>query len=291
MKRGVGEQVGHTTIVVVLFFASILTIYPFWHVLMYSLSDSAKAMEGGIFLWPKGFGLGQYKILLGARNAFVSLRNSLLRVCIGVPFNLIMTSSLAYALSRRDLVGRNAMNTMIFLTMLFSGGLIPSFLLMRTLGLYDNPLIYILPGAISAYNMFVMKTYFLSLPEDLEASALIEGAGPLRILLHIVLPVSIPVIAAIGMFSGVSHWNSWFDGMIYVNNQEYMLFQVFLRSMMLDSSYQALAGSGGLLDVGALTEESVKMAAITLSLVPVVIAYPFVHKYYIKGLMIGSIKG
>ena len=117
MKRGVGEQVGHTTIVVVLFFASILTIYPFWHVLMYSLSDSAKAMEGGIFLWPKGFGLGQYKILLDARNAFVSLRNSLLRVCIGVPFNLIMTSSLAYALSRRDLVGRNAMNTMIFLTM------------------------------------------------------------------------------------------------------------------------------------------------------------------------------
>lgn len=291
MKRSKGEQIGHGLIAGFMLLMAISTIFPFWHVFMYAISDSHQAIGGGIFLWPRGIGLTQFRLLLGSENLFTSLRNSVLRVLIGVPFNLMMTAMLAYPLSRSELIGRGFLNKFVYMTMLFSGGLIPSFLLCKSLGLYDNPLVYFLPGAISAYNMFVVKSYFVSLPKELEESAQIEGAGVLYTLVKVILPVSVPVLAAIGMFSGVGHWNSWFDGMIYINSSKYQLFQVQLRSMMLDSAYQAVSGSKNFSDVGALTEESVKMAAIVLSVLPVLIAYPFVQKYYIKGLMIGSVKG
>ena len=291
MKRSKGEQIGHGLIAGFMLLMAISTIFPFWHVFMYAISDSHQAIGGGIFLWPRGIGFTQFRLLLGSENLFTSLRNSVLRVLIGVPFNLMMTAMLAYPLSRPELIGRGFLNKFVYMTMLFSGGLIPSFLLCKSLGLYDNPLVYFLPGAISAYNMFVVKSYFVSLPKELEESAQIEGAGVLYTLVKIILPISVPVLAAIGMFSGVGLWNSWFDGMIYINSSKYQLFLVQLRSMMLDSAYQAVSGSKNFSDVGALTEESVKMAAIVLSVLPVLIAYPFVQKYYIKGLMIGSVKG
>ena len=235
--------------------------------------------------------IDQYKVLMRTGNMFRSFMVSLVRVLIGVPFNIIMTASIAYPLANRKLPCRGALSMLVFFTMIFSGGLIPSFLINRMLGLYDNPLVYILPGAISAYNMMVMKSYFISLPDELSESAQLDGANVLTILVRIIIPVSIPVIAALAMFYGVGHWNSWFDGVIYIDSKKWQLFQVFLRGMMMESSYQNLAGISDISDLSSLTEESVKMAAISLSLVPILIAYPFIQRYYIKGLMIGAVKG
>lgn len=291
IKRSTGENTGHAIIVVLLSLFALSTVYPLWHVLMYSISDSKAAISGGIFLWPRGLSLVQYDVLFRGNNMLQSFINSCLRVLIGVPFNIIMTASLAYPLSHKPLVGRGAFSMFVFFTMLFSGGMIPSFLLIRDLGLYDNPLVYILPGAISAYNMFVMKSYFSSLPAELEESAQLDGAGVITTLFKIILPVSLPVIAALAMFYGVGHWNSWFDGIIYINTRKYQLFQVYLRSMMTDNAKNSLAGIDNISDAVTLTEESVKMAAISLSIIPVLICYPFIQKYYIKGLTIGAVKG
>ena len=274
-----------------MFLMALMCLYPFWHVFMYSLSDSQQAMGGGFFLLPRGFSVIQYSVLLRTNNMFRSFTVSVVRVLVGVPFNIFMTAMLAFPLSNRKLAGRGAISMFVFFAMIFSGGLIPSFIINKALGLYDNPFVYILPGAISAYNMMVMKSYFVSLPEELSESAQLDGASVFTILLRIVLPVSIPVIAALSMFYGVGHWNSWFDGVIYIDSKKWQLFQVFLRGMMMESSYQNLAGISDISDLGSLTEESVKMAAISLSLVPVLIAYPFIQRYYIKGLMIGAVKG
>ncbi len=291
MKRSFGENLGHAIIAAVLFIMALVCLYPFWHVFMYSLSDSQAAMGGGFFFFPRGFSVTQYKVLLRTSNMFRSFMVSLIRVLIGVPFNIIMTATLAYPIANRKLPCRGVISMLVFFTMIFSGGLIPSFLINRMLGLYNNPLVYLLPGAISAYNMMVMKSYFISLPDELSESAQLDGANVLTILIKIIIPVSIPVIAALAMFYGVGHWNSWFDGVIYIDSKKWQLFQVFLRGMMMESSYQNLAGISDISDLSSLTEESVKMAAISMSLVPILIAYPFIQRYYIKGLMIGAVKG
>lgn len=285
-----GENVGHAIIVALLTLFAISTLYPMWHVFMYSISDSKQAISGGIFLWPRGFSLEGFRALIKTPNMIRAFFNSVLRVVVGVPFNIVMTAMLAYPLSRRNLVGKSALNTLIFFTMLFGGGMIPSFLLIKDLGLYNNPLVYILPGAISAYNMFVMKNYIISLPDELEESASLDGAGPGVILFKILLPCCVPVIAALAMFYGIGHWNSWFDGVIYIDSRKYQLFQVVLRSMLTEGSIQNL-NSSSLMDAATLTTESLKMTAISLTIIPVLLVYPFIQRYYIKGLMVGSVKG
>lgn len=291
MRRNIPEEIGHVLIVVALFLASIATLYPFWHVLMYSISDGKEAMNGGIFLVPRGFSLAQYSVLIRSSNMFTSFRNSVLLVLIGVPFNLVMTASLAFPLANKKLIGRGVISIFVFLTMLFSGGLIPSFLVNRMLGLYDNPLVLILPSAISAYNMFVMRSFFVGLPVEMEESALLDGAGPTRVLFSIVLPLSKPVLAALAMFYGVGHWNNFFTSLIYIESPKYQVFQNFLRSMLLQNSYSQLTGIADFSDLSSLNSESVKMAAIVLSVIPVLLVYPFLQKYYVKGLTMGSVKG
>jgi len=290
IKRSMGENVGHAIIVVLLTLFAISTLYPMWHVFMYAISDSKQAISGGIFLWPRGFSLEGFRALIKTPNMIRAFFNSVLRVVVGVPFNIVMTAMLAYPLSRRNLVGKSVLNTLIFFTMLFGGGMIPSFLLIKDLGLYNNPLVYILPGAISAYNMFVMKNYIISLPDELEESASLDGAGPGVILFKILLPCCVPVIAALAMFYGIGHWNSWFDGIIYIDSRKYQLFQVVLRSMLTEGSIQNL-NSSSLMDAATLTTESLKMTAISLTIIPVLLVYPFIQRYYIKGLMVGSVKG
>ncbi len=291
MKRPMGERIGNVVITILMGVWAILCLYPMWHVFMYSISDSKAAIGESIFLWPRGISFRQYSMLLKTPNMLRSFINSVLRVVIGVPYNIIMTAVLAYPLSNKKLVGRNVLSGLVFFTMLFGGGLIPTFLTYKSLGLYNNPLVYILPTTMSAYNMFVMRNYFISLPTELEESAGIDGANAATILFKILLPCCIPVIAALSMFYGIDHWNSWFDGMIYIDDRKYQLFQVFLRGMMTEGAFQNMAGSESMADIGTVTEQSIKMAAISLSIIPVLILYPFVQRYYIKGLMVGSVKG
>lgn len=292
MRESFGERLWYFILNVGMLLVSIVTLYPFWHVLMYSLSDPRLAMGGGLFLWMKGFSLTSYELLLQSKGIYYAYGNSIFRLVIGTAINIVLTAMLAYPLSIRRFVGRNFITLMIFFTMLFSGGMIPTYLIVKELGLIDSIWSLIIPTALSAWNLIILKNYFQSLPAELEESANIDGAAPIRILFSVILPVSGPVIAAIALFYGVAHWNSYFDAILYINSDAKQVLQVFLRTMLQSSSLQQVQGAESLASsIGMVTEESVKMATVVVSVLPMLLVYPFLQKYYVKGVMVGSIKG
>lgn len=292
MRESFGERLWYFILNIGMLLVSIVTLYPFWHVLMYSLSDPKLAMGGGLFLWMKGFSLTSYELLLKSKGIYYAYGNSIFRLVIGTAINIVLTAMLAYPLSIRRFVGRNFITLMIFFTMLFSGGMIPTYLIVKELGLIDSIWSLIIPTALSAWNLIILKNYFQSLPAELEESANIDGATPMRILFSVILPVSGPVIAAIALFYGVAHWNSYFDAILYINSDAKQVLQVFLRTMLQSSSLQQVQGTDNFAaSIGLVTEESVKMATVVVSVIPMLIVYPFLQKYYVKGVMVGSIKG
>lgn len=276
---------------VLLVLLAISTLYPFWHVIMYSLSNSKAAMSGGFFLWPRDFSIAAYQLLYRTRMIMTSYVNTIERTVLGTFLNLAFTASLAYPLSLRRFRLRGFLTMMIFFTMLFSGGMIPMYLLVRELRLIDSVWALVLPILVSPFNLFIMRNYFQSLPASLEESASIDGARPLRVLLSIILPLSMPVIAALGLFYGISHWNAFFDAILYINDQKLQVLQVYLRNLI---TYTAIGSTTTIEDraLGAgLSEESMKMAAISASIIPIIIVYPWLQKHFVKGVLIGSIKG
>ena len=290
LKRG--ERAGRIIVYTVIGALMIVTLYPFWHVLMYSFSDSRRALEGGFFFLPKGFSVLQFQLLLQSKGVFVSYGNTVFRTVAGTTLNLILTATLAYPLSRRRLAGRNAICMLIFFTMLFRGGMIPTYLVVRGLKLLNTRWALIFPIAVAPYNMFIMRNYFQGVPASLEESASLDGASSLRVLFSIMLPVAKPVLAAITLFYAVAHWNAFFDAVLYIDSAGKQVLQVYLRAMLMNSALDQLAGVSEYSDfVDVLTESSIRMAIITISVVPLLVVYPFLQKYYVKGIMIGSIKG
>ena len=291
MKKRPAETTSMVINYAILVILAITTLYPFWHVLMYSVSDSRAAMSGGFFLWPRDFSIKAYQLLYRTRMIITSYGNTIQRTVLGTFLNLAFSASLAYPLSLKRFRLRGFLIMMIFFTMLFSGGMIPTFLLVRELRLIDTPWALILPTLVSPFNMFIMRNYFQSLPASLEESASLDGAKPLRILLSIILPLSLPVIAALGLFYGIFHWNAFFDGILYINDPQKQVLQVFLRNII---TVTAIGSTTTIEDraLGAgLSEESMKMAAISASIVPIIIVYPWLQKHFVKGVLIGSIKG
>ena len=288
-----GERVGQVLNGVFLGLMVLITIYPFWHVVMYSLSDSHASMSGGIFLWPREFSLLSYQQLLSTKQLYICYRNSILKTLIGTGISLLLTALTAYPLSLARFKGRSFFSLMIFFTMLFNGGMIPTYLLIRDLHMLDTFWVYVLPAAMSAYNMFILRNFFQSIPPSLEESALLDGANPFQVLFHIVLPLSGPALAALAMFYGVALWNGYMDNVLYVNDSNLQLLQNFLRQLIAAAGAKSGTVSE-MADVSAasrLTEETVKMTVITVSVIPVLIVYPFLQKYYTKGVMVGSVKG
>ncbi len=292
-KARSGGRIGDIVIGIFLGIMVLITIYPFWHVVMYSLSDSHASMSGGIFLWPRDFSLLSYQQLLSTRQIYICYRNSILKTVVGTVISLILTALTAYPLSLQRFKGRNFFSMLIFFTMLFNGGMIPTYLLIRDLHLLDTFWVYVIPGAMSAYNLFIMRNFFQSIPPSLEESARLDGANPFQVLLKIVLPLSTPSLAALAMFYGVGLWNGYMDNVLYVNDQNLQLLQNYLRQLI--ASAGAKSGTmSEMSNIGAasrLTEETVKMTVITISVIPVLLVYPFLQKYYTKGVMVGSVKG
>lgn len=291
MRAKASERIGVAIVYAVLFLMMASTLYPFWHVLMYSVSEPIKALHGGLFFYPHGFSFISYRMVLYSSGIFVAYGNSVFRTAVGTTVNILLTASLAYPLSLRRLRGRKTLSMLIFFTMLFSGGMIPLYLLVKSLGLLNSRFALILPGAISAFNMFVLRNYFQSLPPSLEESANIDGARPVRILFSIILPISMPAIAAVMLFYAVDHWNAFFDAILYINSTGKQVLQVFLRAMYQGSALNSIAGSESYAYVQEITEDSVRMAIISLSILPMLALYPFLQKYYVKGVLIGSVKG
>lgn len=292
MKQTFGEKIGLLINNLLLLLLAFITIYPFWHVLMYSISNSQAASSGGLFFLPRDIDFTGYKMVLQQKQLYRAYWNSIMKTAVGTAISLLLTATLAYPLSLKRLRGRKFLSMAIFFTMLFSGGMIPTYLLVNNLGLIDSFWALVLPSAMSAYNLFIMKNYFQSIPDSLEESARIDGANPITILFRIIIPVSAPTIAAVGMFYGVSNWNSYMDGVLYINSSNLQILQIFLRNLFASAGSGAvLSGVDSISAANRVTEETLKMVTIALSVIPVLLVYPKLQKYYTKGVMTGAVKG
>ena len=274
---------------------SLSFILPMISVAASSVVGEAERMErGSVIIIPHSIDLTGYRILLSEGSAiYRAYGNTLFLVLVGTFLNLMVTSMLAYALSKRSLPGRKTMITMIFITMLFNGGLVPRYLLVNELGLIDSLWALILPNLVSAWNTFILRNFFYAIPESLEESALLDGATPIVVFTRIILPLSKPALATIGMFYAVAHWNGWFPGVIYLNSIEKLPVQNIMRNMI--QLYSAADINAAVMnDEQFLSNppiDSLQMATIVVGTVPILAVYPFVQKYFVKGVMVGSIKG
>ncbi len=270
-----------------------IMLYPIWHVVMASFSDSALLTgHTGLILKPLGFSTASYKLMAKNPMIFRGYLNTLFVVVAGVCLNIAFTSLAAYCLSRKGLYWQKPLMMMMVFTMYFSGGLIPVYLTNTQMyHLTNSYWSLILPGLISTYNLIIMRTSFMALPDSLEESAKLDGAGAIRILVSIVIPLSMPVIAVMTLYYAVGHWNAWFDASIYIKTREKFPLQLILREILIindtNSMTQGSADASDQMAIGA----TVKYAVIVVSTVPILCVYPFLQKYFQKGVMIGAVKG
>lgn len=271
-----------------------ITLFPFLNVLATSLSSSRAIVSGEVFLLPVEWTVEGFRNLIEDGQLFVGMRNTLVITLIGTAFNLLATILAAYPLSRKRLRGRNGLLMAITFTMVFSSGIIPNFILIKSLGLMNSYWALWLPGLISTYNMFVMKTFYEGLPEELEESASIDGANDLVTLVRIVLPLSLPIIAALGLFYAVAWWNAYFNVLMYISSSSKLSLMMVLYQKINNASEMLLntgGGSEGALNAQNLTPEGIRAAAIVTATIPILLVYPFLQKYFVKGVLIGSVKG
>lgn len=292
IRKSKGEVIFDMLIVLFMLLMIVITLYPFWYVITCSFSDSNYLIgDKGLMLLPKGFSLSAYQSVLKNPNIAVGYRNTLFIVVVGTTVNVFMSSLAAFVLTRRQFAIKKVMMGMIIITMYFGGGLVPTYLVVyKYLGLGNTLWALILPGAINTYNMIIMKTNFASIPSSIEESAQIDGANEIVLLFRIVLPLSIPIIAVMVLFYGVAHWNSWFNAMIYIRKPALYPLQLRLREILLINDTSTMTSGSNASDKYNIGE-SIKYATIMVATVPILVVYPFIQKYFVKGMMIGAVKG
>lgn len=290
IKRTTGERIFDVINIAIMLLLIVLTLYPMWYVLMASFSDaSALARHQGLLFQPQGFSLASYKAVWSNPMIGRGYLNTLTIVIGGTVLNLFMTSLCAYVLSRRNLPYKKILSLFVLFTMYFSGGLIPRYLVVSNLGLLNTYWAILLTGLISTYNMIIMRTYFQSIPESIEESATIDGANELVVLLRIILPLSKPVVAVMVLYYGVSHWNSWFAAMIYLQKREMFPLQLILREILISNSMESMTSTSSAMDQEFIAE-TIKYATIVVATVPILCIYPFLQKHFAKGIMLGAVK-
>ncbi|WP_256710755.1 carbohydrate ABC transporter permease [Paenibacillus sp. FSL A5-0031] len=273
--------------------SSLIALFPLWYEVAASFSSSRAITAGEVMLWPIEFNLHAYDRLFDDGQILIGLRNTVLITVVGTALNMILTILAAYPLSRRRLMGRSGLLMFVTFTMLFVSGIIPSFILVKTLGLMDTYWALWLPGLISTYNMFVMKTFMEGLPDEIEESAAIDGAGDWRVLMQIMLPLCKPIIASLSLFYAVGWWNSYFSVLLYITKTTSQSLMVKLYQMINQVDASLLNNTGGSEGAGQilLTPEGIKAAAIVIAVTPILCVYPFLQKHFVKGVLIGSVKG
>ena len=275
---------------------SFSALYPFWNALAVSFNLGIDTSKGGVTFWPREFTLENYEIVFQDDRLLNGFMISVLRTIVGTVTAIVMTAILAYGMSRRELIGRNYYMLFFVFTMYFGGGLIPTYLLYRSLGLMNTFWVFIIPSLIGVYHMIIFRTFFKSLPAGLEESAQIDGCSNWGIFFRIVLPLSGPVIATLGLFTVVAHWNDWFMPSIYITNEKLLPIQTMLRQILnanivTDMSNNLDTASAGRIQaMRTITTKSLTMATMMVATLPIVMVYPFVQKYFVKGVLIGSLK-
>ncbi|MGN0970316.1 MAG: carbohydrate ABC transporter permease [Aristaeellaceae bacterium] len=270
---------------------TLIFLYPMWYVVMGSISDPFSLfVNNGILIFPKGFSLKGYEQVFKNQNILIGYKNTLLYLVTGTTANVLITALGAYVLSRPDLMLRKAFTMMVVFTMYFSGGLIPTFLVVKNLGLYDSRLAIILPTLINTWNMIVMRTSFKAVPNSLVESAKLDGANDFIILFRIVLPCAKATLAVMILYYAVGYWNSWFNAMIYLNDKKKYPLQLFLREILLANTANGATASGYEESDMLYLEDVIRYATIVISTAPILCIYPFCQKYFMKGVMLGSVK-
>jgi len=276
-----------------------LSAYPMWYILVLSFNEGLDAAMGGIYWWPRSFTLGNYIVILQNDIILNAFKISTLRTAIGTVGSLLVTSMVAYALSRKELPARKPLTLVFLFIMLFNGGLIPFYIQLIRLDLINNFWVFVIPNLFSVWNMLVMKTSFQNnIPENVIESVKIDGAGYTRIYFTIVLPFSMPLLAALGLFTAVFHWNDWFTGAFFVNDIKLQPLPTYLQrvmstveaSNMISAGQMNAAREAGMYNPAAITTKSVRMATIMLTTLPILLVYPFLQRYFVKGVLIGSVK-
>lgn len=269
-----------------------ICLYPLIYLIAKSLSSTEYVMANMVYLYPRGFNIDSYKEVMKNGLFWLSYKNTVIYTVVGTVLNLMLSTSMAYCLSRKNLIFRKSITMMVIITMFFGGGLIPNFLLIKWLNLYDTMWALILPGLISTYNMIIVRTYIKTIPEEVIESVRVDGGNDLQIFAKIIVPLSKPVIATVGLFYAIGHWNSYFNAMIYLKTQAKYPVQLVLKEMIVDQDLQSVAaGAYEAMNQQPPTSEMLIAASIVITLIPVLIVYPFVQRFFVKGIMIGSVKG
>lgn len=293
LRTSKGDRVFNVIVVVIVTILALIVLLPMINIVACSFS-SPKAVSGGkVLLWPVEFTLENYELVLNYKDVWLGYRNTIFYTVAGTLINVFMTLICAYPLSVKSFSGRSFLNKMFMFTMIFSGGMIANYILMRDLKLLNTIWAILLPGAINVYNVMITRTYIeTSIPLDLEESARIDGCSSFKYFLKFVLPLAKPIIAVIAMYYAVAHWNSYFNAFLYLSNDELYPLQLFLREILLNSQ----------MDTGSITDpdliaamqgvsDALKYVVIVVSTLPLMCIYPFVQKYFVKGVMIGAVKG
>lgn len=319
MKRSSGEKVFNVVNIALLGLLAVLTVYPFVYTASLSLSNAQEAARDGLHFVPgnpallgqavadlmharfhaaaagfaaygRGLSLEAYRMVFSNREILIGYGNTLFRTIVGTLLTLLATALAAYPLSRKNMPFRRRMTFLVMFTMLFSGGLVPGYLLIRSLGLINSIWVYVLPTLVSAFNILILKNFFQSIPDSLAESAMMDGANDFSILFRIYLPLSKPALATIALWTAVGHWNSWFDGLLYMTDNSKQVLQVFLRRIVIENSTEMV--EKGILNPSLLsfTPETIKAATVVVTILPILFIYPFAQKYFVKGTMLGSVK-
>ena len=278
-----------------MFLLMVIMIYPFLNVLSTSLSTPSAINAGMVTFFPRGFNLVGYKYIIEDGRIFTGYRNTILYAGVGTLLTLTLTSLAAYALTRKQLVGRKFFNIYWAITMFFGGGTVPTYLIIKDLGLLDTFAVMVIPGCVGAYTLFVFRSFMYSLPNDLMEAAYIDGAGEWRVWRSVVLPLSKPLLATYALFTIVGHWNSWYSALLYLKDTSRHPLQLFLRRIIvqedMSNTYATTSTTGILVSTGQMVKENAQMAAVVLTIAPIMAIYPYIQKYFVKGVMIGSLKG
>jgi putative aldouronate transport system permease protein len=269
-----------------------LMIYPVWYVTVLSFNDATDTMMGGIFWWPREFNLESYATVFSNKAILQAFWITIARTFLATVAHVFFTAMVAYALSKRDLVGRKYILAFGTVTLFFGGGLIPYFLVIKGLGMFDTFWVYLWPALFSFYNLIIFQAFFREMPAELEESAKLDGASDWKIFLRIILPLSKPVLATIALFVGVGTWNDYFTGVIFINDPSLQPIQTFLyRIISESSSSEMLANTPAGVRSTSVNSTSLKLATMVVTTAPIVAVYPFLQKYFVKGMLLGSIKG
>lgn len=293
-KKTIGEKTFDVFNIIFFILLGIIMVFPLWNILMTSLVSAGEFYSRTIILWPNKIDISSYVFIFSEKLFYNAVVVTVFVTVVGTIYCMLLTTMIAYPLTKKYLPGRNFFLLLITLTMFLSGGLIPYYLLIKSLGLMNSVWALIIPTGVGVWYFLVIKTFFTQLPVELEESAEIDGAGHFRIFCQIILPVSLPVLATFSLFYAVGFWNSWYDVVLFIQDQKWFTIQYIIREMIVANAdpEKMVSGSSSLIgEESRIFQEGVKMAAIVVTMIPILCVYPFLQKYFMKGMLIGSIKG